>query len=120
MAGAPPNAFRCYRMLRRRWRDAPLLERWRYLRSVAAFEHLHFRVPRYRAVPSAPLLRMRRFQLIQHFQALGYLLHPHLLAYALPIGPSGEWLEEICPFEGPSSPVVAVPPNKSLERTREG
>jgi hypothetical protein len=65
------------------------------------------------------LLRMRRFQLIRHFQALGYLLHPRLLAYALPAAPSGEWLEEICPFGGPSESAATMPPNKSLERTRE-
>ena len=49
-----------------------------------------------------PILRQRRLQLARSFAAKDYEINPVLLSYALPKGPSGFWLDELCPWGGPS------------------
>jgi hypothetical protein len=96
-------------MLKERWALLPVLEQWRYLRSVAAREHLHFRVARFMNVPCGPILRMRRFAITRHLVEQGYNVDIRLMAYTLPKHASGEWLEDLCPWAGPSRVSDVVP-----------
>ncbi len=86
------------------------------MRSIAGREHLHLiryferreiamQRPNY-----GPILRQRRLQIARSFSKMGYEVNPVLLGYALPKGPSGFWLEQVCPWERPRSlaaPLVA-------------
>jgi hypothetical protein len=77
------------------------------MRSIAAREHLHLiryfsRRERAMVRPNyGPILRQRRLQIARSFARMGYEVHPALFSYALPKGPSGFWLEQLCPWEGP-------------------
>jgi len=85
------------------------LQRWRVLRSIAGREHLH-RIRHSMTKGTAPagaLLKQRRIELASWFQARGYQVHPALLRHQLPAGPSGFWLEEICPYGGPQPTLQA-------------
>jgi hypothetical protein len=104
-----PYLNESYRLLKVQWQRLPLLKQWRHMRSVAGHEHLHFRVTRYRSVESGPLLRMRRLAVARYFVRLGYRLDHRLLAHTLPKGPSGRWLEEICPHAGPGITTDVAP-----------
>ena len=86
------------------------------MRSIAGREHLHlirYFEPREIAMQRpnyGPILRQRRLQIARSFSKMGYEVNPVLLGYALPKGPSGFWLEQVCPWEGPRSlaaPLVA-------------
>lgn len=77
------------------------------MRSITSREHLHFtrywERNKYSSVPPnyAPILRQRRLQLAKQFLKAGYMVHPTLLNMSLPKGPSGFWLERLCPWKGP-------------------
>lgn len=96
-----------YRLLKRPTFAMPVVARWRLLRFIAAREHLHFirywARNQYRKAPPnyAPILRQRRLQLAMQFSKAGYFVHPTLLSMSLPKGPSGFWLEQLCPWQGP-------------------
>lgn len=102
-----PTFDQSYRLLKRPVYAMPASVRWKLLRSLTAREHLHFtrywarnRCPD--APPNyAPILRRRRLQLAIQFSKAGYVVHPALLSMSLPKGPSGFWLEQVCPWKGP-------------------
>jgi hypothetical protein len=104
-----PSLNQSYRLLKVRWQNLALLDQWRHMRTVAGHEHLHFRIPRHRRVASGPLLRMRRLAVAHYFVTLGYEVDRRLLSSTLPKGPSGTWLEEICPHAGPKRSSGVVP-----------
>lgn len=103
-----PTFDQSYRLLKRPTFAMPINARWKLLRSLTAREHLHFTRywarNRYRNGPPnyAPILRRRRLQLATQLLKAGYLVHPTLLRMSLPKGPSGFWLEQICPWKGPA------------------
>lgn len=97
-----------YRLLKRPTYAMPASARWRLLRMLTAREHLHFTRfwarKRYSKAPPnyAPILRQRRLQLANQFSKAGYWVHPTMLSMSLPKGPSGVWLQELCPWKGPA------------------
>lgn len=101
-----------YRLLKRPTYAMPVNEKWRLLRSITAREHLHFtrfwaRNRYHNAPPNyAPILRQRRLQLAMQLSKVGYQVHPTLLSMSLPKGPSGYWLEQLCPWKGPVKVIV--------------
>jgi hypothetical protein len=102
-----PTFDQSYRLLKRPTYAMPISARWKLLHSLTAREHLHFTRywarNRFRNVPPnyAPILRQRRLQLAIQLSKAGYLVHPTLLSMSLPKGPSGFWLEQVCPWKGP-------------------
>ena len=97
-----PTFDQSYRLLKRPTYAMLVSARWKFLRSLTAREHLHFTRywarNRYRNAPPnyAPILR-----LAMQLSKAGYLVHPTLLSMSLPKGPSGFWLEQVCPWKGP-------------------
>ena len=99
------------RLLKRRWYVLSDLRRWRLLRSIAAREHLHAiryyerRGKGIAVVNCGPVLRQRRLAIARSFVSRGISVHPGLLKNGLPKGPSGYWLEDLCPWAGPNASV---------------
>lgn len=103
-----PSLDSSYRLLKQQTHAISLLQQWRLMRSIAGREHLH--LTRYfsrcgisMVRPNyGPILRRRRLHIARSFARMGYAVHPVLLSYALPKGPSGFWLDQLCPWEGPA------------------
>ena len=91
------------RKLKVRWRDLPTLEKWRLLRAITGHEHLCFKRAKLGyCIPCGPLLRRRRLEMANAFVDDGFEVHPALLEWHLPRGPSGRWLDSICSHRGPT------------------
>jgi len=94
-------------MLKTKWQNLPIEEKWQYFRSLVVRERLHFdgyfeRTFVAQSEPCGFLLRQRRIQITRWFEINGFEISKYVLKTNLPNRRSNVGVNEIIGVQVPS------------------
>lgn len=102
-----PQLSRSKKMLKTKWQNLPIEEKWQYFRSLVVRERLHFdgyfeRTFVAQSEPCGFLLRQRRIQITRWFEINGFEISKYVLKTNLPNRRSNVGVNEIIGVQVPS------------------